>query len=85
MILTHVRNFVQGFLSGILGVLAVTTLAYIVAYAWFAWITAPAGSQVGIDIVSFFVFYSRAPTVWLMLLLVFAMGFYLSLKRKLAR
>ena len=80
--LNHVRNYLKGVLYGMLALLA----AFVIAFVWMMWpIWRRLGKEnIGVDPVSFVVHYSSVPIVWIVALLVFALGFYWSLRKKIS-
>ncbi len=80
--LNHIKNYLKGVLYGMLALL----VALFIAFQWGMWpIWRRLGREnVGFDPVSFVVHYSPMPIVWIVALLVFALGFYWSLRKKIS-
>ena len=79
--IADLRNYVVGLFFGMVALF----IAFLLAFGYmslFVWHTA-GRADTGYDIVSLFIHYSSLPSVWITTLLVFAMGFYLPLRRRL--
>jgi ABC-type dipeptide/oligopeptide/nickel transport system permease component len=76
-------NYLKGCLYGFVALVIGFVVAYfsLINFVWHR----PGEKNVGVDIVSVVVGYSSVPEVWLAALLLFALGFYLGLRKKLSR
>ena len=78
----HIRNYLKACLYGLLTLALGLVTAYLL-WANFVWRLAR--QNAGVDIVSVVSHYSTVPEVWLLALLLFGLGFYLALRKKLSR